>query len=106
MTASETAARKKELSENFTIEELVDMYLDSEQKRKAVEIKSDAQELLICELRTENQRIELKMKQKEIEDLTQNDCFNAAMRRINQLDATIDVLLTKYVQWVVNSNDN
>ena len=106
MTASETAARKKELSENFTIEELVDMYLDSEQKRKAVEIKNDEQELLICELRTENQRIELKMKQKEIEDLTQNNCFNAAMRRINQMDATIDVLLTKYVQWVVNRSEN
>lgn len=109
MTASETAARKKELTENFTIEELADMYLASELryedavaaakkmenemslqidalKTETEKLRADAEERKLCEFA-------LRQRLSEQDKRYQDDCI-----QINQLNVALDVIMKKYVR--------
>lgn len=91
MTASELADRKKELSENFTIEELIDLYLASEHSLSDA-IKKNK------ELNEENALLVAKNDAinkipGEYDNRHQDDCI-----RINQLNVALDIVMEKYIR--------
>ena len=114
MTASETAARKKELSENFTIEELADMYLASERRCEDVleEAKKRDIELgaMLCSRDTELARLKaecdrmseernvavnsLRSCEGHLEDMTKRFC--AAREMTKRLKTALDVIIGNY----------
>lgn len=89
MTASELATRKKELSENFTLEELIEMYLESECALS--EATEKVQHLKAKELCLEKKIEAMETMPTEYDERHQHDCI-----RINQLSVALDVVIEKY----------
>lgn len=109
MTTSETAARKKELTENFTIEELADMYLKSEQQRVSEHEAAGAEaKELLAQLDAEKQKYEIILEEKDCcvqsnRRLNEHNealasCLVKATRKIASLENALDVLIEKYAR--------
>ena len=109
MTASEMAERKKELSENFTLEELVDMYLASEWRYEdavnAAKVREGELEVAIEVLRADIEDVEAERKaysenvvkplQQRISEIEGARLLD--LKEINRLNTALDVLIDRYV---------
>jgi len=109
MTTSETAARKKELTENFTIEELADMYLESEKQRTAERETAVAQVAeLLAEIDEEKKKHEAIIAERDCcirsgrSLVEQNETLVArlakATRENRDLETALDVVIEKYAR--------
>ena len=105
MTTSEVAERKKELSSNFTFEELIDLYLAGEWRYEESEQRAKELGEEIENLRVERESWmdvfgEAQQKIEECESRIkgydrrhQEDCIT-----INQLNVALDVMTEKYIR--------